>query len=776
MERERVDLTGLWQFQPDPCDEGERDGWSEPAHETRLWREVRVPCDFGTCLPGLESYEGAGWFRQTFQLPPDWEGSRVVLEFDGANYRTAVWVNGERVGAHPDGFLGFEIAVTDVLRPGEENTVAVRVDNTRREADVPGRQRGWRPYGGILRPVHLLATNPLHVDAPRIRAYPATLGGHFKLDALAVNDGTDPVTCRLAVEVEDPQGAACGTFTSGPAHLDPGKSATLSVGGGVSTARPWSPPDPVLYTSRVRLLEDEQVVDESPVRFGFRRVEVGSGGILLNGEQLFLTGFNRHEDSAQRGMCTDLDAAREDFEKMKEAGANFVRLCHYPHSAGELDLCDELGLLVMAEIPLYWWGGSEGEQGAAGGKLGAAKRQLLSMMRRDYNHPSIILWSVSNETQERHPEVASGNAELIRLAQAVDPTRPAVHVSHQWWTDEADFSADDVLCVNGYPSWAAAEREDEAVDAAARRWTEKLEQLREQHPHRPILVTEFGHPALEGARDCSAGEDRQSAVIEKEFTAICEAGVCGATVWCWADHPWPEEDFIALRRVTTSPFGVLSRERRQKKGYGTIKRLFRRKQGMPADSAGEVAEAGPAGLPVVMVRPHMEDIPQAEFPPGFGIRPMRRGEAGLWMDIQRDAEPYMQITEGLFERQFGDDPAAQKWRCFFIVTDRDVAVGTISAWYSRDFMGRDYGRIHWVATRPACQRKGLGKAGLTYAMNRLAEWHDRCYLDTATARTPAIKMYLDYGFRPHVDAAGAREAWGRVREELDHPALESLEL
>jgi len=776
MRREVIDFTGTWRFQPDVEDEGERERWFEPGYETRLWREVRVPCDFDTCLPGLASYEGAGWFRRDFDVPWRWRGRRVVLRFEGANYRAGVWLNGERLGEHPDGFLDFEIPVTDVVRFGAPNTVAVRVDNTRREGDVPGRQRGWRPYGGILRPVRLAATDALHVDAPRIQAHPASLGGHFRLDALAVNDGTGLATCRLAVEVEDPEGSSCDTFTSGPAHLDPGQSAELSVAGGIRSARVWSSRDPVLYRARVRLLRDGQPVDEVSVPFGFRRVEVSSDGILLNGERLFLTGFNRHEDSPERGMCTDLEAARRDFQQMKEAGANFVRLCHYPHSPGELDLCDELGLLVMAEIPLYWWGGSEQGEGRAGGKLGAAKRQLLAMMRRDFNHPSIILWSVSNETQERRPEVAAGNAELVRLAQSLDSTRPAVHVSDKWWDGDADFRADDVLCVNAYPCWAAAERGEGSVQEAAQRWTEKLKGLREQHPHRPIFVTEFGHPALEGACGCSVGEDRQSAAVKAEFEAICKADVCGATVWCWADHPWPEEDFIGLRRVTTSPFGVLSRGRRHKKAFSTVRRLFRRKQGMAEDKGKNMAEAGPAGLPVVMVRPHMRDIPQAELPSGFGIRAMRRGEAGLWMDIQRDAEPYMELTEGLFERQFGDDPAAQKWRCFFIVTDRDVAVGTISAWYSRDFMGDDYGRIHWVATRPAYQRRGLGKAGLTYAMNRLAEWHDRCYLDTATARLPAIKMYLDYGFLPYVEAAGADVAWRRVRDQLDHPALRSMKL
>ena len=156
---------------------------------------------------------------------------------------------------------------------------------------------------------------------------------------------------------------------------------------------------------------------------------MGEGGLLLNGRPIFLTGFNRHEDSPRVGMVPDMETTRRDLEDMVRMGCNFVRLCHYPHDPRELDLCDELGLLVMAEIPLYWWNGLEEGEEACAHKLDAAKRQLSNMIRRDINHPAIVFWSVSNETEEQRPEVAAGNRELVRLAKELDPTRLAVHVS-----------------------------------------------------------------------------------------------------------------------------------------------------------------------------------------------------------------------------------------------------------------------------------------------------------------------------------------------------------
>ena len=177
-----------------------------------------------------------------------------------------------------------------------------------------------------------------------------------------------------------------------------------------------------------------------------------------------------------------------------------------------------------------------------------------------------------------------------------------------------------------------------------------------------------------------------------------------------------------------------------------------------------------------MIRPNMRNIPQMEFPAGFGIRPMRLDEIPLWTDVQRDAEEYVEIANDLFMQQFGDDLPAVEQRCFFVVNEKGDAVGTISAWYSLDFKGGDWGRIHWVAVRPAYQGRGLGKAALSYTMNRLAEWHDRACLFTATTRIPAIKMYLNFGFEPDLDPPGAQEAWREVGLALKHPALEKLDL
>lgn len=161
---------------------------------------------------------------------------------------------------------------------------------------------------------------------------------------------------------------------------------------------------------------------------------------------------------------------------------------------------------------------------------------------------------------------------------------------------------------------------------------------------------------------------------------------------------------------------------------------------------------------VRMVRRHMRDIPQCAFPAGYGMRPMRLEDAGLWEDCQRDAEPILTIEPGLFMQAFGEEPDEIPRRVFLITNPRGLAVGTIGAWLSHDFEEGEWGRIHWVSVRPSEQGKGLMKAAMTSAMNLLAQWHDRAWLDTSSGRLGAIKVYLDFGFELDMTAPKAEEA------------------
>jgi GNAT superfamily N-acetyltransferase len=182
----------------------------------------------------------------------------------------------------------------------------------------------------------------------------------------------------------------------------------------------------------------------------------------------------------------------------------------------------------------------------------------------------------------------------------------------------------------------------------------------------------------------------------------------------------------------------------------------------------------PEDLPIAMHRRRLSGIPEFPFLAGYGIRPIHPGEGAGWAEIQRETERILPITDDTFAEQFGDDPIEVPQRCFFLVHEEGARVGTISAWYRRDPDGADYGRIHWFAIRPAFQGRGLARPALSYALTRLAAWHQRAWLTSSSSRLPALKLYLDYGFTPDWDQPRAWEAWRQVQSRLAHPALQAI--
>jgi GNAT superfamily N-acetyltransferase len=179
-------------------------------------------------------------------------------------------------------------------------------------------------------------------------------------------------------------------------------------------------------------------------------------------------------------------------------------------------------------------------------------------------------------------------------------------------------------------------------------------------------------------------------------------------------------------------------------------------------------------LRVEMIREHMRDIPEHPLPAGFSLRMFRPGDEALWVDVQSDADRLQTIDRSIFDRNFGDDIESLSDRSFFLIAPDGSAAGSITAWYGAEPYGKEWGRIHWVAVRPAFQGRGLSKPMMTAAMKRLALSHERCYLTTATPRIAAIKVYLDFGFVPVADRPDAIRAWETVASVLRHPALEKF--
>ena len=584
--RQSIDLNGTWLLAPDPCNTGETGRWQKPEHTFEKVGSVTVPADFSALGDEYKTYKGAAWYRRSFTVPATWKDKRVVIRFEAVNNQSKVWINGRFAGQNPDPFLPFEFDVSRLIEYGAENTVTVKADTTNRPDAVPSSRIGWFPFGGIIRPVSLIATNKIYITSPHICGQVGPDGASLRLTAVMHNETREAARVRISTQIQDSYNTLLHGFgiikSIGP-HTKSLTQSNVTIQAPVLL--PWSCDRPILYTAQLSLYANDKLVDDCSITFGLRTIEARGGTLYLNGEPIILTGFNRHEDSPRTNMCPDLNLVREELLQMKtEFGANFVRLAHYPQSSEILDICDQIGMLVMTEVPLYMWKGIAESGTDYHKKFESASRQLDKMINRDYNHPSVIIWSVSNETWPKYLEVAGANTKLVAQAKRTDPTRLALHVSDHWRPDLPDgrsrqdhFGEDDIIAINGYPhqifrknngnplsSWhddVAGARID--PNLIARFWADGIKMLHEEYPHKPILVSEFGWRS-------DSGHKQQAMFIEGAADGMKHPALCGATVWCWADHPWDSEEELRI-----SPYGIYARERRAKpQAVRAAKELF----------------------------------------------------------------------------------------------------------------------------------------------------------------------------------------------------------
>ncbi len=526
--RQRQNMAGVWRCQPDWENRGEQFGYADPNYDvtggwyggpgSRMWREVNVPCSYETCGPDIRRRHGLVWFRRSFHVPKDWQGKRIIIRFEGVNWVSRYWINGKHVFDHPDGLLQFEIPVSDVIQYGMDNVLVVRTDNTPRPGNrAPGLQWGMFPDGGIIRDVQLIAMDRFHIESARFtHAEPNDKAGKFALKINVANNRPEAVKGKVQVQIADRKGSILGRFAADTAELGAGENRDVLFEGTVPGVKPWSPDHPNLYVAKVSLELGDHRVDHQQCRFGFRKIETRGEKLYLNGKPIFLYGINRHDWSPRTGMAVDLEAFRSDLLKIKDLGCNFLRIPCTPAGTRELDLCDEIGILVMEENNLHWWCNSiaPGDRGGEAsahfrGVVAAATRQIPKMIHRDMNHPSIIFWSVSNEVGMKKG-VVEALKKFIRLAKQLDPSRLVVQIHYR----DGAFDLGDVACLNYYDRDKAG-------------WVQRLSGIHKSYPGKPILVTEFGYRCTYGKED----QEQQSRTIEEAFSGMTAPYVCGATVY-----------------------------------------------------------------------------------------------------------------------------------------------------------------------------------------------------------------------------------------------------
>jgi beta-galactosidase len=357
-------------------------------------------------------WQGVCWYRRTLSLEPEAAGGTVLLRFEGAMNVAEVWLDGERIGGHMGGYLPFTLDLSERVRPGTDHLLAVRLDN--RDNPITGpkplAQLDFNMYHGLYRPVYLIEKDRLHITDPLLADRPAS-GGVFvtyprvSRDSATVrvathvrNTHAEPRDFRVRATLRAPDGTVAASATSAPVTLPTGADVDVPQELEATTPQLWSPAAPILYTLESELVTDAGTVDAETVRLGIRRIAISRDGFSINGEKTFLRGTNRHQEYPYIGYALADAAQYRDARKIKEAGFDYVRLSHYAHAPAFMNACDELGLVVMNCIPGWQYFNPD----PAFAEL--QYRNCRDLIRRDRNHPCVILWEVSLNESAMPPE------------------------------------------------------------------------------------------------------------------------------------------------------------------------------------------------------------------------------------------------------------------------------------------------------------------------------------------------------------------------------------
>lgn len=457
---------------------GDASGADGEQFDDSAWKNVDLPHDYSidqeytTAGEAESGYKlgGIGWYRKNFKVDESLKGKSIRIDFDGVYMDSTVWINGHRLGNHPYGYSPFSYDITEYLRFGELNTIAVKVNH-----QTPSSR--WYSGSGIGRDVDLVVTDPVHVErdgvvvtTPELAADKTNVKTHLK--TVLTNKGVEAASVTVAQTVF-PRG---GTPDQQIAHVESvvttiaaGKSATVEQDALAANPTLWTVDAPTLYTARTEIKQNGKVVDTYDVDFGYRFFSFDADtGFSLNGQNMKLKGVCMHHDQGALGSVNTRDAIERQVKILKEMGCNSIRATHNPHSRELTEICDEQGMLLVLEMFDGWtapkndnrndyarfFNREMGKSELIGGEATKkwAQFDLEQSMMRDINAPSVIMWSLGNEMTEGTSGI--GNFQqvqknLIGWAKAVDATRPVTTGDNKMKDGKTDLNPAGLAEVDG---------------------------------------------------------------------------------------------------------------------------------------------------------------------------------------------------------------------------------------------------------------------------------------------------------------------------------------
>ncbi|MDA3894299.1 MAG: beta galactosidase jelly roll domain-containing protein [Salinivirgaceae bacterium] len=426
------------------------------------WTSVTIPHDFNGGSDGVHNdvfngrfdfkndpdkmtmYKGPAWYRTTFSIDEKHENKRVFIEFEAVSLVADVWVNGKNVGQHKGGYTSFEFDVTDFIKSGSANTLAVRVDNSNDKTIAPwmADEKNSFPYsfdyaiyGGIYRDVWVTITDEIKIE--KVRNTPV-VGGQapavLTMDTYVKNYSKQEKEVTLQSTIIDPNGKEIATLKRKKIVAP---NETIKIQQSESSLGElffWSPDSPKTYRVISTLSYDGQEVDQYESKFGFRYFSLANNQpFMLNGKKTLIKGINRHQDMEGLGYALSNEQHVMDVKLIKDAGFNFVRHAHYPSDQAFANACRDMGIMLWLEIPLT---GSTSDDPAF---LENCKSQLTEMIDQHYNNPAVIIWGIGNESDRSGGGEDVSNkvfGELAKLSRKLDPNRTVTGCNYKFKSNQ----------------------------------------------------------------------------------------------------------------------------------------------------------------------------------------------------------------------------------------------------------------------------------------------------------------------------------------------------
>jgi beta-galactosidase len=516
-QRQRLTINDNWRFM-----KMDAKGFEQSNYDDQYWQGVHIPHTWNAKDAFDEErgyYQGIGCYRKQFSLAESWKGRQIYLYFEGANHTAEVFVNGKPAGKHIGGYTAFAFNITNLVQYGAPNVLAVRVSNAQTDELAPI-SADFTFYGGIYRDVYLVSTSSnhfsfgnhaepgIHVSTPRVSATLAQLQADVFVDIM--NAAISP---SVLVEVFDKEQklVAIGkhTFKKG---LSGYQKANIKLTD-IRNPRLWHPDHPYLYQVKATLFEGKNAVDgvQQPLGLRWFRFDADKG-FFINDKYLKLVGANRHQDFEGIGNALPDHQHRYDIQLLKDMGANFIRIAHYPQDPALLRACDELGIMAWEEIPIV------NEIGMNKAFEQSSVSQLTDMITQHYNHPSIITWGFMNEVllrfdrkipdslqRKRERATLALAKKLDSLAKKLDPYRPTTMALHGslHYNETNVGNVTDLKGWNLYKGWYGGKFEEFG-------WF--LDDDHKAYPTKPLTVAEYG-----------AGSDLRLHSLEPEiYDFTCE--------------------------------------------------------------------------------------------------------------------------------------------------------------------------------------------------------------------------------------------------------------